>query len=138
MERKRVLVLSLKSQWFEMIKSGEKREEYRELNAYWLSRFCHIKKYKAQAILRAQAVLLEPKTIICSFNSVLKDIPIEQYIYLLLEQNFDYEEIEFTLGYPSKDDSERRMIKKIKSIRIDEGKEEWGAEKGKKYFVISF
>lgn len=129
------LYLSLKKPWFEMIKSGEKREEYRELNAYWLSRFCHIKKYKAQ-------VILNNKSILCTnnchqFESVLKEIPVEQYISLLLEQNFDYDEVEFTLGYPAKDDNERRMVKKIKSIRVGEGKEEWGAEKNKKYFILS-
>lgn len=32
---KRVLHLTLKKKWFDMIKSGEKREEYREMKPYW-------------------------------------------------------------------------------------------------------
>lgn len=34
----RTLTLSLKKQWFDMIKSGEKKEEYREVNRYWIAR----------------------------------------------------------------------------------------------------
>lgn len=36
---KRVLYLSVKKQWFDMIASGEKTEEYRESSIYWSSRF---------------------------------------------------------------------------------------------------
>jgi hypothetical protein len=34
----RVLHLTLKRQWFEMIASGQKREEYREMKPYWHKR----------------------------------------------------------------------------------------------------
>lgn len=33
------LVLTLKQKWFNMILSGEKTEEYREIKAYWTKRF---------------------------------------------------------------------------------------------------
>lgn len=33
------LVLSVKKKWFDLIKSGQKTEEYRELNEYWKKRF---------------------------------------------------------------------------------------------------
>ena len=33
------LYLPLKKKWFEMIKSGEKKEEYREIKPYYTSRF---------------------------------------------------------------------------------------------------
>lgn len=32
------LKLALKRQWFDMIASGEKTEEYREINEYWVKR----------------------------------------------------------------------------------------------------
>ena len=35
----KTLTLSLKKQWFDMIKSGEKKEEYREIKAYYEKRF---------------------------------------------------------------------------------------------------
>ena len=34
----KILYLTLKKQWFDMIASGEKREEYREIKKYWNSR----------------------------------------------------------------------------------------------------
>lgn len=34
----KTLTLPLKKKWFNMIKSGEKLEEYREVNRYWISR----------------------------------------------------------------------------------------------------
>jgi len=39
----RILHLTLKKKWFDMIASGEKREEYRELKPYWHKRLT--KKY---------------------------------------------------------------------------------------------
>ena len=34
-----ILHLTLKKKWFDMILSGEKKEEYREYKPYWISRF---------------------------------------------------------------------------------------------------
>lgn len=35
-----VLRLTLKKYWFDMIKSGVKKEEYREIKDYWVNRLC--------------------------------------------------------------------------------------------------
>ena len=35
----RDMVLTLKKQWFDMILSGQKKEEYREVKPYWTKRF---------------------------------------------------------------------------------------------------
>lgn len=37
----KVLHLTLKRKWFEMILSGQKKEEYREIKHYWSKRFKH-------------------------------------------------------------------------------------------------
>lgn len=37
----RVLHLTLKKKWFDMIASGEKKEEYREIKKHWISRLCN-------------------------------------------------------------------------------------------------
>lgn len=34
-----MLTLPIKKKWFDMIKSGEKKEEYREIKPYYMSRF---------------------------------------------------------------------------------------------------
>ena len=33
-----MLILPIKKKWFDMIRSGEKKEEYREIKPYWTSR----------------------------------------------------------------------------------------------------
>ena len=53
----------------------------------------------------------------------------------------EYDEVEFTLGYPRKDDASRRMVFSNPKIQYDfcgRAKPEWGAEKGKNYFIITW
>lgn len=52
-----MLVLPIKKKWFDMIKSGEKKEEYREIKPYYNKRFKNAfgfeyKDRKAEIILR--------------------------------------------------------------------------------------
>lgn len=46
-EKKKILHLTLKKKWFDLIKSGQKKSEYREFKKYWMKRFGypHIPKY---------------------------------------------------------------------------------------------
>lgn len=39
-KKMKILYLPLKKEWYEMIERGEKTEEYRELNPYWMRRIC--------------------------------------------------------------------------------------------------
>lgn len=97
----KTLTLSLKRKWFDMIKSGEKKEEYRDNSVYWQRRL-----YRSMDANDAEL------------------------------KNFD--RLVFTLGYPKADDTERRLTFKNPRIRIGTGKPEWGADPGKKYFVITW
>lgn len=38
--KKKILHLTLKKKWFDLIKSGEKKFEYREIKPYWTKRLC--------------------------------------------------------------------------------------------------
>ena len=42
----KILHLTLKKKWFDMIKSGVKKEEYREIKPYWVKRLAN-KSYDA-------------------------------------------------------------------------------------------
>lgn len=97
----KVLYLALKKKWFDLIKSGEKKEEYREMKQYYERRFV--------------IPFLPPRFRLRTFSKVV-----------------------FTLGYPKANDTERRLVFKNPKMRMGEGKVEWGAEKGKKYFVITW
>lgn len=105
----KTLTLSLKKKWFDMIASGQKKEEYRKITQYWQKR-----------LLRCGLA--------CNGNCVLAGCRYLEYA--------NYDAITFTLGYPRADDTSRRMTFALKDICFGEGKEEWGAEAGKVYFVI--
>lgn len=111
----KTLTLSLKKRWFDMIASGEKTEEYRELTPYWQKR-----------LLRCRFT--------CDEDCAIKRATIRPACRHLKYTDFDT--VVFTLGYPRKDDISRRMEFKVSSISIDKGKPEWGAERYMAYFVI--
>ena len=94
----KTLTLHLKKKWFDMIKAGIKKEEYREMTQYW-----HNRLYKKGDF---------------TFN--------------------EYDIIVFKLGYPKKGDKERTLEFINPIIRIGYGKEEWGAEKYRQYFIITW
>lgn len=52
----KVLHLTLKKKWFDMIASGEKKEEYRELKEYWIKRFCTKEWYKFEMEVLHKAI----------------------------------------------------------------------------------
>lgn len=84
----KILHLSLKKQWYDLINSGEKKEEYREMTPYWIKRITNIEYH-----------LFEVNTLIMTG----KKIPMKPYTH-----------VHFTLGYPKKDDTERNMTFEIK------------------------
>lgn len=49
-----MIILPIKKKWFDMIKSGEKKEEYREIKRYWITRFNNkgiLSKYNPHTII---------------------------------------------------------------------------------------
>ena len=113
----RELHLPLKEVWYRMIQSGEKPEEYREINHYWADRI--LKDYPIDWRFRMS---------MC----------IEMGDFSMFEgKEFGgWDKAHFTLGYPKRDDAERHMVKDIDKIVIGQGNPAWGAEQGKYYFVI--
>lgn len=91
-----MLTLPIKKKWFDMILSGEKKEEYREIKPYYKTRF-------------EKLFAIDP------FNED------------------DKREIIFRNGYSKNSPS---FIAKC-TLSVGTGKEEWGVEKGKQYFVLT-
>lgn len=106
----KTLTLPLKKQWFDMIKSGIKKEEYREIRDYWGVRFAGRDVWANEFCIKD-----------------VSEIALKHFDCLV-----------FTLGYPKAGDKERRLVFKKPKIRIGTGRTEWGAEPGKMYFVISW
>lgn len=53
---KNVLTLTVRKQWFDMIASGEKTEEYREIKGYWVRRIFDISNMNVDADTYAWAL----------------------------------------------------------------------------------
>lgn len=106
-----MLILPIKKKWFNMIKSGEKKEEYRE-----------IKPYYDRCLGKAVIGFPFSKEIVENFETI-KSYDVNQFKDI---------KIVFRNGYQS--DSPK--IKCNCKLRIGQGKEEWGAEKRKRVLCI--
>lgn len=122
----KTLTLSLKRQWFDMIKAGIKKEEYRECSEHWIRRF--VKDFKIMSAFRFEMCFRDGAFLT---KDLVDDV--QDFLNCL-----DFDRLVFTLGYPKADDTERRLEFKNPKIRIGQGRHEWGAEPGKNYFVITW
>lgn len=95
-----------------MIASGEKKEEYREIKSYWLLRL-------GEGIHKESGFYLS----VMNFGpSIIKEMDFKHFD--IISANNGYSK-----GCPN--------IKwKHEGITIGEGREDWGAEPGKKYFIL--
>lgn len=111
----RILHLTLKKKWFDMIASGEKKEEYREIKTYWAARLVDELDNPTPFELQ-EGMTFCLKGLVWSAKSF---------------QHYDI--VQFRNGYAK----DAPMIQfEVKNIKADFGKEKWGAEYGKAYFVI--
>lgn len=101
-----VLVLPIKRKWFDMIKSGEKKEEYREIKPYYDNRI-------GNAVAGASFKYCHPDWI------------------KKLENNKEFDVI-FRNGYSYNSPS----IWCTCTFRRGIGKEEWGAIPNKEYYIL--
>lgn len=112
--RMKTLHLVLKKIYYDLIESGEKKEEYRDLSAYWIKRLCFTR------IDNPYVYCVMEKCCIDCFKDAGED-------YCA----FPFDAVTFHLGY-----TKTTMTFEIEEISIGKGREEWGAEPDKLYFVI--
>lgn len=127
----KILHLSLKTKWYRMIEAGEKPKEYRELTPYFMVRLFEMNddevtgNYVPMSKKTTQDIVNHPEC------SEMLNEAIECY-----DIRARYTHVQFSIGYPKNGDESRRMTFELKAIEYREGREEWGAEKGKKYLVM--
>lgn len=103
-----MLTLPIKRMWFDMIASGEKKEEYREIKEYYDSR------------------LLNAFGAICVGDEVLHNaLPEADRVEWPVP-------VIFRNGYSKA----APQVKAMCTLSIGTGKPEWGAELGKKYYIL--
>ena len=103
-----MLTLPIKRKWFDMIVSGEKKEEYREIKDYYDSRFS-----KAFGSIRVRDSVLH--NVLIATKRVEWPVPVI-----------------FRNGYSAM----APQIKAMCTLSIGTGKPEWGTEPGRKYYIL--
>lgn len=106
------LFLPLKKEWYDMIERGEKEEEYREINPYWIKRLVDTSVF--------YGIPTE------------EDVKSEEFKSLCFDPFKSFCKVIFSYGY-----TRRTMTFECKGIKIGTGIPEWGAEPGVIYFVIA-
>lgn len=122
------LHLNLKKKWFDMILSGEKKEEYRDIKGFWFNRLLYF-KVSIDYWERLEVIELSwtdpddyKQTIEIMWNK--KQLELK-----------DFNTITFSNGMKPLEILPRFVIQ-FNGIEIREGKKEWGAKAGEKYFVL--
>lgn len=117
-----MLILPIKKRWFDMILSGEKKEEYRDIKEYYETRF--------QNLFGAITIhpLYPPDNFLDrSEYELLQGEAVPEEI-----RKEGIQEIIFRNGY-SKNSKE---IKARCRLRIGKGRPEWGAEPDMQYYIL--
>jgi len=109
-----MLTLPIKKKWFDMILSGEKKEEYREIKPYYTSRLANL-------------------FCVYTTHSEYHSQNMKNFLQSEYAKKNICEEIMFRNGYS---ENSLSFIAKC-TLSAGTGKEEWGAEKGKKYFILT-
>ena len=73
---KKVLTLSVKKKWFDMIKSGEKTEEYREAKHFWIVRLLvDASAFTLRCVYYPELLVFKPFTHVLFINGYGDDKP---------------------------------------------------------------
>lgn len=121
----KILHLPLKAQWYKMIESGEKTEEYRMITPYWYQRLYQRKPefaYAGQISKSDAEYVCDPDLRYILTGDGFKDNELRPYTHVL-----------FRYGY-----TRRTMLREIESITIGRGNPKWGAPTDKDVFIIKF
>lgn len=103
-----MLILPIKKKWFDMILSGEKKEEYREIKPYYTSRFANLLGLNISGQNEEDKRLL------------LKSQAKKQFVVL------------FRNGYSSSSPAFSAFC----HLKVGAGKEKWGVATGVEYYVL--
>lgn len=100
-----MLILPIKRKWLDMILSGEKLEEYREIKEYWTVRIIHWLGFQ----------ISETETVL----KLLKDCGTIKAKPVILQNGYG---------------RNAKQVEAMCTLSIGVGKEDWGAEPGKEYY----
>ena len=123
----KTLHLVLKRKWWDMIASGEKKEEYRDFTPFYVKRLCDNPCFNKQGEIIEHNIIDKWTLDACEKRGI--DLKTAWANGNIIPK--DYSSVTFHFGYTNK-----TMVYSVKDISVGEGRTEWGAETGKEYFII--
>ena len=114
-----MLILPIKKKWFDMILSGEKKEEYRDIKKYYETRFQNL--FGAITIYPSSIFSDRSKYELLQGEAVPEEIRKDRV-----------QEIIFRNGYSKNS----KAIKARCRLWIGKGRPKWGATPDKQYYVL--
>lgn len=123
----KILYFPLFAKWYDMIASGVKPEEYRDITPHYIQMLLLFKSESGKYVR-----LKKTEAEIYSANLDMMQQHIDNGI--LIYRNFALATL--TKGYPKKSDNSRRMTFEVLGIAIGKGNAEWGAPTDRQVFII--
>lgn len=117
----KILDLVLKGKWYDMIASGEKREEYREIKPYWEKRLLDYKGLKDYYLKNRAELSIK--------RLFFPHRPLIENVCGAFPRGFTH--VRFRRGYTNV-----TMLFKCEGITIGRGNPDWGAPKKEEVFII--
>lgn len=114
-----MLTLLIKKEWFEMIRSGEKKEEYREIKPYYITRFI---KWLGFPSSWARRYAKHPEEF--------------EWFFKQLETEGTCKSFKKTIVFRNGYSHDAPALICECGLRIGFGRTELGAESDKKYFIL--
>jgi hypothetical protein len=114
---------TIKRQWFDMIVSGEKKEEYLDIKKYWINRLTYDFEVKSVTEFTTNYEW--------DYNKLSEAIKSRSD-----RASFSFEEFDTVTCRNGYNPISPLVIWEHLGVRIGEGKPEWGAEKGVIYFCL--
>lgn len=117
--------MTLNKKWFDMILSGEKKEEYRDIKDYWATRFLWSRE---EIEWQCWQEMLDDMRDPYRRHHGPKDL-----MNFFGVQFKDYQAIHFVNGYGA---NRPAFDIEIENITVKRGRPDWGAAEGRYYFVF--
>ena len=120
----KTLHLNLKKKWFDMILSGEKTEEYRDIKLFWFLRLVSSREEIESQVL---------DEIICDMKDPKRHASYSELMNYFNIEFRQFDTITFSNGYKK---NRPQFEIELKKIFISNGYQNWGAVSMENYFVL--
>ena len=125
------LGVRLIGEFFDLIASGEKTEEYRELTDYWARRLLDLSGFKGGLPSPDEKDFLIHDFLLIALSGDIKTLE-----YFMRYRGLKFREFSYFKGTNGFGITRPRVRSSFLRVEVGEGRKEWGAQPGKVYFKI--